>query len=59
MREKGDVKEEEDEVEQTDVGRGGEVDVGRLRNVVGAEIRGIHGIMGGSCLGQYHNPRLH
>ena len=56
MREKGNVKEEErekNEEEQTDVERGGEVDVGRLRNVVGAEIRGIGGIMGGSFHGQY------
>ena len=59
MREKGDVKEEEDEVEQTDVGRGGEVDVGRLRNVVGAEIRGIGGIMGGSFHGQYQSVQAH
>ena len=46
MREKEEEREKNEE-EQTDVGRGGEVDVGRLRNVVGAEIRGIGGIMGG------------
>ena len=62
MREKGDVKEEErekNEEEQTDVGQGGEVDVGRLRNVVGAEIRGIGGIMGGSFHGQYQSVQAH
>ena len=62
MREKGNVKEEErekNEEEQTDVGQGGEVDVGRLRNVVGAEIRGIGGIMGGSFHGQYQSVQAH
>ena len=29
--------------------------LGRLRNVVGAEIRGIHSIMGGSYSGQYQS----
>ena len=59
---KGNVKEEErekNEEEQTDVGQGGEVDVGRLRNVVGAEIRGIGGIMGGSFHGQYQSVQAH
>ena len=32
-----------------------ENDGGRLRNVVGAEIRGIHSIMGGSYPGQYQS----